>query len=65
MVSASAGEIAITADAVFNVPAGATVDYVAYYDAATGGNLLAYDDVTSEVFGSQGTYTLDSSTFSL
>lgn len=65
MAAAAGGQIQITADSVFDVPAAATVNYVAYYDASTAGNLLAYDDVTEEVFGAQGTYTLDSQTFSI
>lgn len=62
--SASAGQIVVTADAVFDVPAGATVNYVAYYDVS-GTTLLGYDDVTEEVFGGQGTYTLDTQTFAI
>lgn len=40
----------------FDVPAGATVNFVAYYDALTGGNLLAYRSVTQQVFSVAGTY---------
>jgi hypothetical protein len=47
-----------TNGAVFDVPAGASVDYVGYYSAVTAGTLNAVDKVTSEVFGAQGTYTL-------
>ena len=65
LASPSSGQIVITADAVFNVPASATVNYVAYYNALTAGTLLAYDDVTAETFASQGTYTLDTQTFSI
>lgn len=64
MTAASGGQIQITTDAVFNVPAGATVNYVAFYDSG-GTTLLAYDDVTAESFGAQGTYTLDSMTFAI
>lgn len=64
MVAAAAGQVQITADAVFDCPAGATVNYVAYYDAG-GTTLLAYDDVTEETYGAQGTYTLDTSTFTI
>jgi hypothetical protein len=47
-----------TNGAVFDVPSGATVDYVGYYSAVTAGTLNAVDKVTSETFGAQGTYTL-------
>jgi hypothetical protein len=47
-----------TNGAVFDVPAGATVDYVGFYSASTAGTCLAVDKVTSEAFGGQGTYTL-------
>lgn len=42
----------------YDVPAGATVDYVSFHSALTVGALLAIDRVTSEVFAGQGTYTL-------
>ena len=64
MTTASGGSIVVTTDAVFDVPSGATINYVAFY-ATNNTTLLAYDDVTEEVYGGQGTYTLDSSTFSL
>ena len=47
-----------TNGAVFDVPAGATVDYVGGYSASTSGTLYFIDKVTSEAFGAQGTYTL-------
>jgi hypothetical protein len=47
-----------TNGAVFDVPAGATVDYVGYWSAVTAGTLQAFDKVTSEAFAAQGTYTL-------
>lgn len=65
LASPSNGAITITADATFNVPAGATVSYVAYYNALTDGTLLATASVTSEVYGNQGTYILDTQTFSI
>jgi hypothetical protein len=39
-----------------NVAAGATVDYVGFWSAATAGTLLAIDDVTPEVYAGQGVY---------
>lgn len=65
LAAPSNGQIVITADSTFNVPAGATVTYVGYYNALTAGTLLAYDDVTSETYGNQGTYILDTQTFSI
>lgn len=47
-----------TNGAVFDVPAGATVDYGSLHSALTAGTLLAIDRVTSESFAGQGTYTL-------
>lgn len=47
-----------TNGAVFDVPAGTTVDYVAFNSAITVGTLLGIRQVTSEVFAGQGTYTL-------
>ena len=42
-----------------------TVDYIAYYDASSGGNLLAYDPVTAETFASPGTYRLTETDLSI
>ncbi|HET6502114.1 MAG TPA: hypothetical protein VFG87_15265 [Amycolatopsis sp.] len=47
-----------TNGAVFDVPAGGVVDYHGFYTASTAGTLMAVDDVTQEVFGAQGTYTV-------
>ncbi len=47
-----------TNGATFNVPAGTTVTHVGFWSASTSGTFLAYDDVTSESFGAQGTYTV-------
>ena len=47
-----------TNGAVFDIPAGATVDSIGFFDASTGGTLQAWDDVTSESFAAQGTYTV-------
>lgn len=47
-----------TNGAVVNVPAGATITYVGFFSAITSGTLLGIDDVTSEAFGAQGTYTV-------
>lgn len=47
-----------TNGAVFDVPAGAVVDYVGFFTAITAGTLEAIDDLVSESFAGQGTYTL-------
>ena len=64
MVAASSGTIVVTADIVFDVPNGATVNYVAFYDSG-GTNILGTDDITEEIFDAQGVYTLDSCTFGI
>ena len=53
--AASGGARALSANAVFNVPA-STVAWVGYWDS--GPAFLGSDAVTSEVFAAQGTYTL-------
>lgn len=65
LVAASGGQILITVDETFDVPAGSTVDGVEYYDALTAGTKKASDPVTAEVYAAQGQYILDSSTFTL
>jgi hypothetical protein len=47
-----------TNGAVFDVPAAGQVDYVGFHSASTAGTLLGVDDVTSESFAGQGTYTV-------
>lgn len=57
--AASGGQIDdSTNGAVFDVPAGAVIDYVGFHSASTAGTLLAIDDVTQETFAAQGTYTV-------
>lgn len=50
---------------VFDIQGGETVNHVGYYNASSGGTLLAYDPVTAEVFASAGTYSLTESTLHL
>lgn len=59
------GSMAAGAQPVFDIGPGETVDYVGYYDAASGGTLLAYDDLTAETYAGAGTYTLTGGTLSL
>lgn len=56
--AASAGNLDSSNAPTFDVPAGATVNHIAIYTAATGGTLLAYRSVTAETFSSAGTYTV-------
>jgi hypothetical protein len=49
----------------FDVPAATTVAAVGFYDASTAGVIQADDNVTDEVFASQGTYTITAGTFTL
>lgn len=55
--SASNGVVTTTTPPVFDVPA-ATVAGAGVHDALTAGNYLDGASVTSQVFASQGTYTL-------
>lgn len=63
--TASGGSMTASNQPVFDVPAGKTVAAVGFWSAATGGTLYGDDDVTSETFANQGTYTLTSVTLSL
>jgi len=56
--AASGGNLDSSNVPTFDVPAGATVNYIAVYSASTGGTLLAYKDVPSETFTSAGTYAI-------
>lgn len=62
--AASAGSMASSSTPVFDVPA-TTVAYVGFWDASTSGNFIGSAAVTSEVFASQGTYTVTSATLDL
>lgn len=56
--AAAAGAIDSSTQPVFDVPAGASVLHVGFWDAESAGNFLGSDAVTQEDFGAQGTYTL-------
>jgi hypothetical protein len=47
-----------TGTASFNVPAGATVNEVAFYSASSGGSPSHVESVTPETYGGQGVYNL-------
>jgi hypothetical protein len=64
--AATLGSIDDSTSPVFDIPAGAVVDGVGFYDQlAVGGTLQAFDDLTSESFAGQGTYTLSDSDIDL
>ena len=64
--SANAGSMAQDgSDPVFDIPAGFTVKSIGYWSALTVGTLIAYANVTDEVFANQGTYTLDTTTVTI
>jgi hypothetical protein len=57
--ASASGEKALSSQIVFDVPAGATVAYVGFWDGAT---FVGSAQVTSETFGGAGTYTLTTGT---
>ena len=61
--SAAGGVKSITASPVFNVPASFTVSWIGYYNASSGGTLLWKENVADEAFGSAGTYTINTASF--
>lgn len=63
--AAVAGVKEQSAAPVLDVPAGQTVNYVGYFDAAAGGNLLIYAAVTPEVYANAGVYQVNSSAHNL
>lgn len=60
--AASNGVRTQTGTAIFDVPAGATVAWVSFWNAGT---FVSRKQVTSEVFAGAGTYTLQNSTLTL
>lgn len=65
MGAASGGVRSASNQPTFDIPAGETVAHVGFWDAATAGNFLGSHDVTDEVYGSQGQYTLTNAELSL
>lgn len=63
--AAAAGAKALSNQPVFDVPAGSTVAFVGLWSALTAGTYLGCWDVTDEIYGGQGTYTLTSGSVSL
>lgn len=61
----AAGSLDVSNSPVFDVPGGVTVAAVGFWTALTAGTLMADDDVTSEAFASQGTYTISDADLSI
>ena len=56
--SASSGTVSNTTAITWTATATITVDYIAIFDAASGGNLVASDDVTSQTVNSTETLSI-------
>ncbi len=63
--SASGSSATASNQPVFDVPASTTVKSVGLWSAVTSGTHYGAADVTDEVFGGQGTYTVTSFTMSI
>lgn len=64
--AAASGSMDSSNSPVFDVPAGKTVKYIGFWDAASSGTYYGSVAVTNEAFAGQGTYTVNSgSTFDL
>lgn len=63
--AASGGSMSASNQPQFDIPAGATVGKVKFYNLMSGGTLYAEYDVTNEVYGGQGTYTITNATIDL
>jgi hypothetical protein len=57
--SASGGALDSSNAPVFDIESGDTVAFVGLFSAVTSGTWYGEADVTDEVFGAQGTYTVD------
>lgn len=56
--AASGGNIDLTGSEVFDIPAGTTVRRLGFFNAVTSGTYYGDAELTDEVYGGQGTYTL-------
>lgn len=64
--AAASGSASLSAAPVFDVPAGATVSHFGLWSAATSGTFRGGGALSStEVYGGQGTYTLNNATVSV
>ena len=62
--AAGSGTMASSNQPVFNVPAGTTVAWASFWNTA-GTKRYVKKDITNEVFGADGTYTLTDADFDL
>lgn len=60
MAAAASGSVASSSDITFTATGSITVDYIAVYDAASAGNLVAYDAITSKSLANSETVTIPS-----
>lgn len=58
--AASSGYAFLSSNVTFNVPGGSTVSHVGILASSTGTTIYGYMDVTDEMFGGDGTYTINS-----
>lgn len=67
MAAAASGSVSSSADITWTATGSITIDYVAIYDAASAGNLVGYDAITSKSLANTETLTIPSGslTFSL
>lgn len=56
--AAAAGAIDSSNQPAISITGGNSVDYLAFYDAATAGTLLAKKAIATETFGADGTLTV-------
>ena len=56
--AADAGSLDSSNAPVIDVPGGTTITHVGFWSAVTAGVYLGSADITDEVFGSDGTYTI-------
>jgi len=63
--AAASGSMLLNGTEVFDVEAGDTVAAFGLWDAVTAGTIHGGADVTDEVFGGQGTYTITEVTISI
>lgn len=59
------GVVSATNQPVIDVPGGSTTDFIALFDAASGGSPLAAEPKPTDVHGSPGPWTLTSATITL
>ena len=61
----SAGTRTDSGTRTITVPAGRTITHVGWWTLSSGGDLIAYDDVTSESFNAQGQYQVTNAVLTL